>query len=50
MQQQIENYLKNKDFVIPEDLKKQKLNDITAASFASHVVDFYQDAAKSLQK
>lgn len=49
MKQKIETYIENKDFKIPEDLMKQKLNDITAASFASHVVDFYKDAAVSLQ-
>ncbi|MBP2058963.1 1,2-diacylglycerol 3-alpha-glucosyltransferase [Lactobacillus colini] len=49
MKQKIESYIENKSFQIPEEILERKLNEISAASFASHVVDFYHEAATILQ-
>lgn len=48
MKTKIEEYITEQDFSIPKDLLEKKLNDISAASFAERVVDFYKSAIMSL--
>ena len=49
MKRKILDYLKEDKFTIPEDIKKNKLRDISAATFAHKIEDFYQAAIQNKQ-
>ena len=49
MKSEILGYLKENQFTIPEDIKKNKLVDVSAATFAHKIEDFYQDAIQNKQ-
>ncbi|ARW74471.1 glycosyl transferase [Lactobacillus johnsonii] len=47
MKNEILDYLKEDRFTIPENIKKNKLVDVSAATFAHKTEDFYQDAIQN---
>lgn len=47
MKNEILDYLKEDRFTIPENIKKNKLVDVSAATFAHRIEDFYQDAIQN---
>lgn len=50
MTNEIIDYLKANQFIIPKDLKEKKLIDVSAATFARKIEAFYQEAIQNKQK
>ena len=50
MKNEILDYLKEDQFTIPDNIKEKKLIEVSAATFAKKIEDFYKDAIQNKQQ